>query len=344
MSMHIKVPLVSCSEVDVLVDAGANEFFCAVEPLSWRRRFKYLNLSQRTGRANFPILAEFERAVRQAHRRGAKVHAAVNAFFYLPQQYKAAAGIIEDLCRSGADGIILADPVLLSVTRSSFGLRGKEVIIGCDAAVFNSSSVKFFRTLGATRIVFPREMTLAEMHAVIRQDTSLEYEAFIINDLCFFVDAFCAFCKDGLQGVRRKGRACRGLSVFEAADTFDRGSAGGCRTRFCSSRVDLRNGRKSREGNFSFWPRKHIEGCGACAVWGLERIGVRSLKVLDRNLSLSDRLRATRFVAQALAQSSLAASRADFQRSCRASFRRTFGVSCAPGTDCYYPDALEGAE
>ena len=61
--------------------------------------------------------------------------------------------IIRDVLDIGADGIIFAGPALISHIDKDL-LKDKDVAIGTDAVVFNSAAVKFYKRLGATRVVF----------------------------------------------------------------------------------------------------------------------------------------------------------------------------------------------
>jgi hypothetical protein len=86
--------------------------------------------------------------------------------------------------------------------------------------------------------------------------------------------------------------------------------------------------------------RKHIEGCGACAIYDLKKIGVTSLKVLDRNLPTEEKIRATKFIKKSLdLLKDGCISKADYIDECRDLFKKTFKVKCNR-YDCYYPDAL----
>lgn len=160
-----------------------NRLFCGIEPYNWRRRYKDFCLNQRSTGTNFIRLIDLEKAVSVAHRYKVKVHVAVNAFFYLEQQYNMAEKIIKNILDIGADGIILADPVLLDTNLCKsrnesdlkYLLKNKDVVIGTDAVVFDSSVVKFGKCLGATRIVFPRAMTLQEIEEAVTSDRSIEY-------------------------------------------------------------------------------------------------------------------------------------------------------------------------
>ncbi|MFH1191657.1 MAG: U32 family peptidase [Candidatus Omnitrophota bacterium] len=346
--MKIKSPLTHKKEVAPLCAAGADEFFCGIEPYNWRRKYKDFSINQRSTGANFTKLADLEKAIQVAHQYKTKVHIAVNAFFYLAEQYKAAQTIIKDVLGIGADGIIFADPGLLNANgRKSIdanfreckdSLNVKDVIIGTDAVIFNSAAVKFYKKLGATRVVFPRAMTIAEMKEVVESDRFMEYEAFIIHDLCFFEDGFCAYCKEQAGSVKKEGRARGNAYFFTASRLPSRGYGGGCRTSFKRQKISVANNRQiGKIKPFTFWMKKHIEGCGACAIYDFKKIGITNLKVLDRNLPTEEKIKATAFIRKSLGfLESGNISKTDYMEKCRELFKNTFKIKCNQ-YDCYYP-------
>lgn len=338
-NMKIKSPLTDKDEVRPLVEAGADEFFCGFEPIEWRKKYRDFSISQRSTRANFTKLFDLENAILRAHRLRAKVHVAINAFFYLEKQYERAVKIIEKVLALGADGIIFADLGLLINTPKAL-LKNKDVVIGADAVAFNRQAANFYRRFGATRMVIPRAVTIDEIGDIVSKKNSMEYEVFIIHDLCFFVDGFCTYCKEASGASKKEGRGRKKVYFFSASRLLARGFGGGCRTRFRCRRVSLKSGRKTgRNKDFTFWMKKHIQGCGACALYDLKRLGVSSLKVLDRNLSTEAKIRATSFIRKSLDFLKKDISKSDYMENSRNLFRKTFKKRCLP-YDCYYPSVF----
>jgi len=334
--MKIKSPISHKDEAKALCEAGANELFCGIEPLGWRKKYKNFCINQRSSAANFSNLRNLEETVSIAHRYKTKIHIAINAFFYLEEQYIVAADIVRDVLAIGADGIIFADIGLLSFLEKKI-LRDKDVIAGCDTVIFNHQAADFYKKLGVTRIVFPRSMTVEEIGKTAGYDKTLEYEVFIINDLCFFEDGFCAYCKEQSGNVQKEGNLRNGLFLFSSSRIPPlRGFGGGCRSNFSKQRIYLNGFRQKSLKPFSFWDKKHIDGCGACAIYDFKKIGITSLKVLDRNMPLEEKVKSTAFIKKCL--EFLAAktiSSADYTVKCRNLFKETFKGKCN-FYDCYY--------
>ena len=343
--MKIKSPILNVEEAQVLSQVGADEFFCGVEPYYWRKEYKELCVNQRASSANFTKLKDLKKAISIAHKNKVKVHVAVNAFFFLKQQYQLGERIIRDVLDIGADGIIFADAVLLAKLYRRL-LKGKDVVIGCDATVFNSAAANFFKNLGATRIVFPRAMTIPEMREVASLEGCLEYEVFIIHDLCFFVDGFCTYCKQQLaraEKTQKKTISKQNICFLTSSyPKFPRRRfLYGCRDSFKQYKVSLEGDRRIASLKpFSFWNKKHIDGCGACAIYDFKEMGIASLKILDRGKPLKEKARATLFIKKCLDFLNLEnPSRSDYIDKCQDLFTKTFKLKCNR-YDCYYPSVF----
>lgn len=221
-------------------------------------------------------------------------------------------------------------------------LRDKDVVVGCDAVIFNPQGVKFYKRFKATRIVLPRSMTVKEIEEVVRSDGSLEYEVFIIHDLCFFEDGFCTYCKEQSGDIRKEGRARHKVYFFTASRIPMRGYGGGCRSRFRRQRIYFSGNRKINFARpFTFWMKKHLEGCGACVIYDFKKIGVSSLKILDRNLPTEEKIKATTFIkkSQEFLENNKDIPKQEFMFKCQDLFKKTFKRKCNY-YDCYYPSVF----
>lgn len=339
--MKIKSPLTNKKEVKPLCASGADELFCGIEPYKWRKKYRNFRINQRSTGANFTKLSDLETAIQTAHRFGVRVHVAVNGFFYLEEQYRALREIIRDICKIGADGLIFAEPTLILNTKESL-LKAKDVVIGCDAVILNSAAVELYQKLGATRVVLPRAMTIPEIEELVKKtEHFMEHEAFIINDLCFFIDGFCTYCKEGTGRIKKEGRRKGKVYFFRASSTPHRGFGEGCRTRFRKQRMSLTDNKQiGKIIPFEFWMKKRIDGCGACAIYDLKRMRVTSLKILDRRFPTEEKVRATEFIKKCLEfLKNGDISKTDYITRCQGLFKKTFKAKCNR-FDCYYPSVF----
>jgi len=339
-TMKIKAPFTSKDEVAKLCKAGADELFCGIEPLEWRKKYKGCSINQRINGSNFSEMRDLADAIKIAHQHNVKVHVTMNAFYYSNEQYEITSKLIKDILDMDADGFIFADIGLLLYVNKRF-LRNKDVVIGTDAVIFNSAAVNFYRSFGATRIVFPRAMTFDEMRQVVEKRMDIEYEVFIINDLCFFVDGLCTYCKEA-SGERTCVGKTKDMAFFSSLRVSNRDVNGECHNLFTRRRIVYANkkhftGAVKVPHEFTFWDKKNIQGCGACALYDFKKMGITSVKVLDRNLSADERVTATMFINKCLCLlNSGTFSRMQYAKRCKELFYGTFKTVCTR-YDCYYP-------
>ncbi|MDY9926672.1 peptidase U32 family protein [Methanosarcina sp.] len=94
--------------------------------------------------------------------------------------------VVSAAIKAGVDAIIAWDPAVILKARKA-GLR---VHISTQANITNHETAEFYRTLGAERIVFSRELSLREIRQ-IRQQTEVEVETFIHGAMCMAVSGRC---------------------------------------------------------------------------------------------------------------------------------------------------------
>jgi putative protease len=130
-------------------------------------------------------LETLESFVSEVRARGLKAYLAVNSAVN-----EARLGEVEDVVaaavKAGVDAIIAWDPVVILKARKA-GLR---VHISTQANITNHETAEFYRTLGAERIVFSRELSLKEIRQ-IRQQTEVEVETFVHGAMCMAVSGRC---------------------------------------------------------------------------------------------------------------------------------------------------------
>lgn len=151
----------------------------------------YLGLqkfSARATAANFDesALNEF---TAYAHYLGRKVYVAINTVLQegeLPQLLETL-----DICsRCKADAVILQDLGVARVIRENY--PELEMHASTQMAVHNWEGAKYLQSLGFSRVVVARELTLPEIKKIASID-GLETEAFIHGALCYSYSGLCQF-------------------------------------------------------------------------------------------------------------------------------------------------------
>ena len=311
--MKILSPIDKPEEVAALADAGADELYGGYISPEWRNRYSLLASANHRYFANAQIAGKKELAsiINGAHRRGMKFCLALNAPYYTQEQYDFLLMEAERLLEAGVDAFIVSDLGLILRFRDR--LPEASIHLSTLSAVFNSRSVALFGSLGVRRIVFPRELTLAEMEGVIRANPGTQFDAFVMIGRCPNIEGFCTFTHNSPDLIwpceeRYEIKAAGGnLSVIPAKAVIEAQSAWG--------RVNRR------------------QACGLCAVGGLRDAGVSALKLVGRGGPTKMKVAVLKAVKDALTRKDAGKLREAGKRR----YVELFGQPCSPQV-CYYPE------
>lgn len=151
---------------------------------------------------------ELLEALDYAHLRGRKIYLTVNTLLKndeLAQLYDYLLPFYE----RGLDAVLVQDFGVLSFIHSHFPLL--PIHTSTQMTVMDSEGAALLQKLGASRIVLPRELSLAEMKR-IHEETGMELEAFVHGALCYCYSGQCLFSSmlGGRSGNRgRCAQPCR---------------------------------------------------------------------------------------------------------------------------------------
>lgn len=141
-------------------------------------------LRSRAGNFSFEEMAE---GVAFAHERGAKVYVAANMVTH--ENNEIGAGEFFRTIRDiGIDAIIVSDPALMKI--AAMDAPGLEIHLSTQQSAVNYETLNFWQEAGLTRCVLGREVSMAEV-AEIRQNTTVEIEAFIHGAMCIAYSGRC---------------------------------------------------------------------------------------------------------------------------------------------------------
>ncbi len=136
-------------------------------------------------RANDITPENLDAFVEQVHDYGLRANFAVNSVIY-PDDISSVKKVIEAASSAGVDAIIAWDPAVITRAVDS-GLR---VHISTQANVSNADTANFYRSIGASRVVLSRELSLEQIKD-IRQDTDMELEVFVHGAMCQAISGRC---------------------------------------------------------------------------------------------------------------------------------------------------------
>ncbi len=234
--------------------APAGSFDAALAAFQYGADAVYLGLSRHSARAeavNFTA-EELKQIVAYAHslERRRAVYVAINTLLS-DEEIAPIVSILETVRSSEADGVIIQDLAVYSIIRNYF----PDLVIHASTqmCVHNIEGARAMKEMGFSRVVFARELTLAEI-ADIADKVDIETEVFIQGALCYGYSGHCLFSalSTGRSGNRGRCAYC-------------------CRERFSSI-----------DGKKSAFPFSMRDLSIRESVLDLRKAGVTSLKIEGR--------------------------------------------------------------
>ena len=175
--MELLAPAGGMEQLRAAVAFGADAVYLAAERFGMRARA-----------ANFRM-DEIPAAVAFAHDHGVKVHVTCNILMH-PDDIDGLPPFFRALDAAGVDAFIIGDVGACAVAGEVAPRVERHV--STQASVANATAARVWHSLGASRVVCAREMSLADI-ARLRQDAppDLEIEAFAHGAMCMAVSGRC---------------------------------------------------------------------------------------------------------------------------------------------------------
>lgn len=248
--MKIAAGLGSLEQYESYVAAGADELFCGVMPFEWlesrgvllpmNRREVLLYSTQISSMEDMRILARLSRED------GIPVAVTVNSFCYGPDDYPVLLRLIGELMDMGIERFIVSDTALLIKMPA-----GAKVHLSGEWGEDNAPAMRWISSYHPERIIFHRKVTVDEMKACIAVNPAREYEAFMLNERCYYTGAYCfSLHCDEMPHICKLPYVVGGTEK-PAAEPFPE-------------------------------PQSGSGGCGICAIDSLREAGITHLKLVGR--------------------------------------------------------------
>lgn len=133
-------------------------------------------------------LEQLEIGIREAHALGKKFFVASNLMPHNAKVKTYLADMVPVIAMS-PDALIMADPGLIMMVREKW--PEVPIHLSVQANTVNYATVKFWRTLGLTRIILSRELSLVEVEEIRQQCPDIELEVFVHGALCIAYSGRC---------------------------------------------------------------------------------------------------------------------------------------------------------
>jgi collagenase-like PrtC family protease len=330
--MKILSPLDSPAEVEPLIEAGADEFYCGVLEESWYNPYPVISINRRpAGKGHMRTFAELADAVAICHRHNVPVFFTINEHYYTKPQLPLVKDYIDKACNAGVDAFIIADYGILYLLRERCDSAGIHISTG--GTVFNWRTARFYQELGATRITLPRHLSLDEMKKLTAHIPEMETSVFVFNSRCINIDGFCTF-QHGLSGRQTPAfyrNACMlpyDITPIPLTAAAAEEPAEDMEQIVARQRV---------------WEKVHLDDfpCAACALYEFNEMKITSLKIVGRGNTAVRKTTDVSFFKNLLNRLSVDRHcRKEFREYARALYNRTYRRTCRPFM-CHYPSVME---
>lgn len=299
--MKIETPLRALEEVGLLLEAGADIFYCGVLD-------KGVNNRNNNIMHQFMTFDELKKASNIIHKNGKKVFLTLNAINCdLWQCVKQAENVSAD---GSIDGVIVADLELIRILNKL--IPNMPVILSCLACINNSKCLEVYRLPNVKGYCFERNISMQNMQAIIKKNMNLKATAFVSGN-CNNTQMICQ-----LHNLKTK------IPLFKQEGGFGELI---CENWYCHNQADesVINLEKINTNNW----------CALCALHKLRNIGVYALKIEGRGLDLPYKMQKVRYYRRALDILDQAEI-SKYESDCKKLFFQEYHRKCSI-YDCFYP-------
>ena len=159
-------------------------------------------------------MEDIHRLCEYAHKFGVRIFLTLNTILY-DSEIPEARRILEEAAEAGVDAVIAQDLAVFEILRSA--QNDMEAHASTQCAIRTPEQARFYESLGASRIVLERQLSLDQIGA-IREAVSCEIEFFVHGALCVCYSGQCYMSEAVAGRSANRGacvQACRSLYNLE---------------------------------------------------------------------------------------------------------------------------------
>lgn len=299
--MKIETPLRTFEEVQPLLKAGADIFYCGVLDRGVNNRNN--NIMHQ-----FISFDELKKASDVIHKNGKKILLTLNA---INCDFEHCVKQVERAAASGSiDGVIVADLGLIRILNQL--LSDMPVILSCLTSINNSKCMDAYRQPNVKGFCFERNISIQNMQAIISKNKDMKATAFVSGN-CNNTQMICQLHNLKTKIPLYKQEGGFGELICENWHYYNQNDE------------SVVNAEKMNTNNW----------CALCALYKLQDIGVHALKIEGRGLDLPYKLQKVRYYRKAL-DIMERAEMSKYESDCKELFFQTYHRECSI-YDCFYP-------
>lgn len=315
--MRALVPLNNKEHIDDYIAAGAGEFYIGFYDEKWHERFgEYADINRLTGFKkdanpyNFEEMCEIIQLVKQ---KGKLIYVTFNATLYSCEQLK----VIEDYMKAlkvvNVDGVIVSCNELVTIAVKV----GLNAVISTIAGIYNSDIVKFYKDLGAKRVILPRDLSIDEIQQITDKVPDIEYEIFMMRNGCRYSDGHClGFHRSEMPSICSFiGRASRNVVIEEES---------------------FKNRHDAELNDMLYTQSFHNNACGLCSIYRFVKMGITAGKIVGRSDEWQFICRDIAAIRDNVEIAKACQSEAEYLE--KMLMPEAQATQCKLGLNCYYPE------
>ena len=188
--IELLMPAGNLEKLEYAVRYGANAVYLGVVDFSLRAMRK----------GELITLENLKEAVNLAHSLGAKAYLTLNIFAF-NEDIKQLEGCIDVFKDANPDAVILSDFGVFNLVRKY--MPDTPVHISTQTNTLNYESVKFWRDLGATRVILARELAIKDIAKIRENVPDIELECFVHGSQCVSFSGRCLLSDYFTDGERK---------------------------------------------------------------------------------------------------------------------------------------------
>ena len=188
--VELLMPAGNLEKLEYAIRYGANAVYLGVVDFSLRAMRK----------GELITLDNLKQAVDLAHSLGAKAYVTLNIFAF-NKDIEDLEACIDRFKAAKPDAVILSDFGVFNLVRKY--MPEIPVHISTQTNTLNYESVKFWRDLGATRVILARELPIADIAEIRKQVPDIELESFIHGAQCVSFSGRCLLSDYFSNGERK---------------------------------------------------------------------------------------------------------------------------------------------
>lgn len=190
MGLELLMPAGNIEKLEYAIRYGADAVYLGVVDFSLRAMRK----------GELITLDNIKEAIAKAHELGAKAYLTLNIFAFNNdiRQLEECIDIFND---AKPDAVILSDFGVFNLVRKK--MPNTDIHISTQTNTLNYESVKFWRDLGASRVILARELAIKDIAEIRRQVPDVELESFVHGAQCVSFSGRCLLSDYFSKGERK---------------------------------------------------------------------------------------------------------------------------------------------